>query len=140
MKAAVRNQGFELPTERILIPLSPCDLKKEGAGFDLPIALAVLAEKEDYPRSQSAKVMVMGEFELSGKLRPVKAIYPALVSAVEYGIKYAIVPKGVETAKPEGIHVEYVETLHDAYDALAKIDENEVYPIDDFTKEDSVNE
>lgn len=140
VRSAIINSGFEFPAERVLISLSPADLKKEGAGFDLAVALAVLSEKDDYPRSQYAKVMVMGELELSGNLRPVRAVYPALVAAVAAGIRYAIVPKGVETAKPEGIHVEYVETLHDAYDALAKIDENEVYPIDDFTKEDSVNE
>ena len=127
MKAAIRNNGFELPAGRILISLSPCDLKKEGAGFDLPIALAVLAEKEEYPRSQSAKVMVIGELELSGKLRPVKAIYPALVSAVEYGIKYAIVPKGSETAVPNGINVEYADDLREAYDALCRVDEDECY-------------
>lgn len=125
MISAIKNQGFEFPSERILISLSPCDLKKEGAGFDLPIALAVLAEKDDYPRSQDAKVMVMGELELSGKLRPVRAIYPALSTAVEMGIKYAIVPNGSETAVPNGINVEYVENLREAYDALVRFDEAE---------------
>ena len=43
MRAAIRNSGFDFPPERVLISLSPADLKKEGAGFDLPIALAVLA-------------------------------------------------------------------------------------------------
>lgn len=134
MISAIKNQGFEFPSERVLISLSPCDLKKEGAGFDLPLALAVLSEKDDYPRSQSAKVMVMGELELSGKLRPVKAIYPALVSAVEYGIKYAIVPKGSETAVPNGINVEYAEDLREAYDALCRFDEVECYG-NDFEEE-----
>ena len=125
MKAAIRNSGFEFPTERILISLSPADLKKEGAGFDLPLALAVLSAKDDYPRSQDASVMVMGELELSGKLRPVRAIYPALSSAVAMGIKYAIIPKGSESAIPKGIHVEYVKDLREAYDALVRIDEAE---------------
>lgn len=125
IKAAIRNSGFEFPSERVLISLSPCDLKKEGAGFDLPLALAVLSEKDDYPRSQDAKVMVMGELELSGKLLPVRAVYPALSSAVSAGIKYAIIPKGGETAIPKGIHVEYVENLREAYDALVRIDEAE---------------
>lgn len=130
VKAAIRNSGFELPSERVIMALSPADLKKEGTGFDLPMALSVLSVTDDYPCSQSARVLVMGELELSGKLRPVRAVYPALVAAVAAGIKYAIVPKGVETAKPEGIHVEYVETLRDAYDALTRIDENEVYEDD----------
>jgi len=139
MKAAIRNSGFELPAERILISLSPCDLKKEGAGFDLSIALAVLAEKEDYPRSQAAKVMVMGELELSGKLRPVKAVYPALVAAVESGIGYAIVPKGSETAVPNGINVEYAEDLREAYDALCRFDEDECYGNDSDEEEKEEN-
>lgn len=125
VKAAVRNQGFEFPNERVLISLSPADLKKEGAGFDLPIALSVLSAKDDYPRSQDAKVMVMGELELSGQLRPTRAVYPALSTASSAGIKYAIVPKGSETAVPSGIHVEYVENLREAYDALVRIDEAE---------------
>ncbi len=125
VRSAIINSGFEFPAERVLISLSPADLKKEGTGFDLPLALAVLSEKDDYPRSQDAKVMVMGELELNGKLRPVRAVYPALSSAVSVGIKYAIVPKGCETAIPKGIHVEYVEDLREAYDALVKIDEAE---------------
>ena len=125
VRSAIRNSGFEFPAERVLIALSPCDLKKEGAGFDLPIALAVLSEKDDYPRSQDAKVMVMGELELSGKLRPVRAIYPALSAAVSAGIKYAVIPKGSETAIPKGIHIECVENLREAYDTLVRIDEAE---------------
>ena len=125
VRPAIINSGFEFPEERVLISLSPADLKKEGAGFDLPLALAVLSEKDDYPRSQDAKVMVMGKLELSGKLRPVRAVYPALSSAVSAGIRYAIIPKGCETAIPKGIHVEYVEDLREAYDVLVKIDEAE---------------
>ena len=121
--SAIRNQGFEFPAERVLMSLSPADLRKEGAGFDLPLALAVLSEKDDYPRSQDAKVMVMGELELSGNLRPVRAIYPALSTAVSSGIKYAIIPKDCETTIPKGIHVTYVENLREAYDALVSFDE-----------------
>ena len=47
MQAAIRNAGFEYPPERVLISLSPADFKKEGAGFDLPVALAVLAAKAE---------------------------------------------------------------------------------------------
>ena len=136
--SAIRNQGFEFPSERVLISLSPADLRKEGAGFDLPLALAVLSEKDDYPRSQDAKVMVMGELELSGNLRPVRAIYPALSTAVSAGIKYAIIPKGSETAIPKGIHVTYVENLREAYDALRRFDEYDA--IGDGEFDESVTE
>ncbi len=137
-RAAITNSGFEFPVERVLISLSPADLKKEGAGFDLPIALSILSAKDDYPRSQSADVLVMGELELSGKLRSVRGVYPALVSAVARGIKYAILPEGVELAKPNGIHTIYVKDLREAYDALVRIDEYEAVgngEFDDKTEE-----
>lgn len=124
MKAAIRNSGFELPAERILISLSPCDLKKEGAGFDLPMALAVLRESEEMPRSQSAKVMVMGELELSGNIRPVKGVYAALTAARGNGIKYAIIPEQTE-AVPDGIIVNRAKNLREAFEALCNVDETE---------------
>ena len=85
MQAAIRNSDFEFPTERVLISLSPADLKKEGAGFDLPIALGVLLSNA--PKSVSEKfitdsVMVMGELELSGKIRGVKGVHAALSTAI----------------------------------------------------------
>lgn len=126
VRSAILNSRLEFPQERVLIALSPADLYKEGAGFDLPIALAILAQKDDYPRSQNANVMVMGELELSGNLRPVRAVYPALSSAVSAGIRYAIIPKGSETAIPKGIHVTYAKNLREAYDALVRIDEYDV--------------
>ena len=60
VQAAIRNSGLEYPSERVLISLSPADLKKEGAGFDLPIALGVLQ------KNFTESVLVMGELDLSG--------------------------------------------------------------------------
>jgi len=125
MKAAIKNSGFEFPSERVLISLCPADVRKEGASFDLSLALAVLAQKDDYPRSQDAKVLVIGELGLGGNVRPVRGIYAALSTALSSGIRYAIIPKGSETAIPEGIHVTYVEDLREAYDALVRFDEAE---------------
>lgn len=127
IKEAIANSGFEFPTERVLLSLSPADLKKDGAGFDLPMCLAVLSARSDYPRSQDANVLVMGEVELSGNLRPVRAVYSALCKAVEAGIRYAIVPEGCETATPKGITVSRAKTLYDAYYLLQAIDEDNVY-------------
>ena len=63
MRSAIRNSGFEFPLERVLISLSPADLKKEGAGFDLALALAVLDAQKGSLSEKS--VLVMGELELS---------------------------------------------------------------------------
>ena len=125
MRAAIRNSGFEFPSERVLMSLSPADLKKEGAGFDLPMALAVLCAKEDYPVEQKTDVLVMGELELSGNVRPVKGVYPALSTSVASGIQYAIVPKDCEVAVPQGMKVFYVETLEDAYRTIVSLDKGD---------------
>ena len=93
MQAAIRNSGLDFPIERVLISLSPADLKKEGAGFDLPIALGVLAANEankgngaDTGERDSAPVLIMGELELSGKIRAVRGVHAAAATAAAGGI------------------------------------------------------
>lgn len=131
MQAAIRNSGFEYPQERVLISLSPAGLKKEGAGFDLPIALGVLesvAHKQAVERAEKTpdeRVLVMGELELSGHVRPVKAIHSACTSAIEASIEYAIIPKGSDI--PTGIKYCEVETLEEAYRALVNIGSSEYF-------------
>lgn len=122
--SAIRNQGFEFPAERVLMSLSPADLRKEGTSFDLPMALAVLRESEEMPKSQDEKVLVMGELELSGNIRPVRGVYAALATARENGIKYAIIPEQTE-AVPDGIIVNRVKNLREAFEALCNVDEVE---------------
>lgn len=124
MQAAVRNSGFDFPPERILISLSPADLKKEGAGFDLPIALAVLRAKELHdgnvktPAGES--VLVMGELELSGKVRPVRGVHAAASTAAANGIMYCIVPSAnaEEARQVAGVKVFGADNLKDAFEAL----------------------
>lgn len=114
MRCAIKNQGFEFPSERVLIALSPADLKKEGAGFDLPLALSVLhaSDKEH----SSKEVLVMGELELSGTVRCVRGVHAAIASAIASGIKSCIVPKSnVPEASIPGMNVYGVETLTEAY-------------------------
>lgn len=121
MQAAIRNSGFEFPLDRVLISLSPADLKKEGAGFDLPIALAVLAAKKDAESlNENEDVLVLGELELSGKVRPVKGVFPAASTAASAGIFKCIVPNANadEAREIPGMKVFGAETLEDAFAAL----------------------
>lgn len=117
VQSAIRNSGLEYPSERVLIALSPADLKKEGAGFDLSIALGVLQKQftED--------VLVMGELELSGAIRPVRGVHAACSTALASGIMYAIVPTAnLSEALATGIKAIGCDTLCDAYklpDALS---------------------
>ncbi|MEL3906123.1 MAG: YifB family Mg chelatase-like AAA ATPase [Treponema sp.] len=119
MRAAIGNSNIPFPQERILINLSPADQKKEGSGFDLPIALAVLQAgcPLDTP------VMVIGELELSGKVRPVRGVLGAMISGAAAGITYFIVPKDneAEAGIQEGVTIFGVESLTEALACLRRI-------------------
>lgn len=127
MRSAIRNSGFEFPMERVLISLSPADLKKEGAGFDLALALAVLAAKsadsadEDTAAFDGEAVLVMGELELSGALRGVKGVHAAASTAAKAGILRCIVSaaNGAEAREVKGMKVFAAENLAEAYRALS---------------------
>lgn len=123
VQAAVRNSGFDFPSERVLISLSPADLKKEGAGFDLPIALSVLmanAESQGEQNFVNEAVLVMGELELSGKIRPVKGIHAAVSTAASCGIMRCIVPVQNEDEAREvnGVQVYGADSLENGFRAL----------------------
>ncbi|UTD12138.1 ATP-binding protein [Treponema denticola] len=141
MRAAIRNSGLEFPASRILINLSPADQKKEGSGFDLPIAIAVLTAKEAEKNSAEVKakaqtiipqdedrekesVMIMGELELSGRVRPVRGLIGAISAARSQGIKYFIVPKEneAEALIEDGINVFGVSDLIEALEFFYQIE------------------
>lgn len=130
MKAAIRNSGFEFPQERVLISLAPADLKKEGAGFDLALALSVLDENRREAKSDLAgefkfgndSVLVMGELELSGAIRPVKAVHAAASTASAAGISKCIVSSAnaAEAREVSGMKVFGASNLSEAYEALTR--------------------
>lgn len=128
MRSAIRNSGFEFPMERVLISLSPADLRKEGAGFDLALALAVLDAKKTLDARpevvvsgpDTGAVLVMGELELSGAIRPVRGVHAAAATAAASGITHCIVSaaNGDEAREVSGMHVFAADTLAAAFDAL----------------------
>lgn len=122
VRSAVINSGFEFPSERVLISLSPADLKKEGAGFDLPVALGILNAEEDSGFIEE-NVLVMGELELSGRVRAVKGIHAACSTAFASGIQYAVVPKEnfEEACSVHGLKIVGVESLEEAASALKDV-------------------
>jgi magnesium chelatase family protein len=89
--AAFRNSGYTFPPDRILINLAPAGVRKGGAYLDLPIALAVLAAAKLAPSAED--LIVMGELELSGALRPVCGALAATVAGLQAGVKGFILPK-----------------------------------------------
>lgn len=127
MRSAIRNSNYEFPMERVLISLSPADLKKEGAGFDLAVALSVLSAQEilkskncDEGRLIQENILVMGELELSGKLRPVRGVHAACSTALSAGIMYCVVPRenANEAREVTGMKVFAAENLEEAFEAI----------------------
>lgn len=120
MQVAIKNSGFDFPCDRVLISLSPADLKKEGAGFDLPIALGVLACSRADEIKNVEPLLVMGELELSGKIRNVRGVHAAVSTAFECGITKCIVPSGNadEAREVLGMKVFGADCLENAFLAL----------------------
>lgn len=121
VRSAVKNSGFDFPPERVLISLSPADLKKEGSGFNLSVALAVLQEDEKLRTGKDfsdGRVLVLGGLSPSGSVERVNGVFAALQQAKEKGIRCAVVPAGSGEKFPEGMEVREVSNLNEAWDAF----------------------
>jgi magnesium chelatase family protein len=97
VRASFRNSGYPFPQDRILINLAPAGVRKDGASLDLPIALSVMAAASLVPAlaagPDSEALLVMGELELSGKIRPVRGVLAAVAAGFKAGIRNFIVPE-----------------------------------------------
>lgn len=113
VKSAIKNSGFRFPSDRITVNLAPADIKKEGSGFDLPIAVGILAATEVVLRESLKSYFIQGELSLDGRIKPIRGALSIGVMAREKGIKKVIVPKenSQEAAVVEGIDVIPVESL-----------------------------
>jgi magnesium chelatase family protein len=116
VRAAIVNSGFLLPAGRLLVSLSPADVRKEGPAFDLPIALALLASDGQIPAKALSEHAMLGELALDGSLCGVTGALPMTIAAKRAGIARAIVPRANrhEAALVDGVGVFAVETLADA--------------------------
>jgi len=115
VSAAVKNSGFASPkqkNQKVIISLSPADLKKEGAFFDLPIALSYLLATGDARFAPEGKLFV-GELSLSGTLLPVRGVLPIVRGAAKAGFTEVYVPRAnaKEAALVEGITVYGIDDL-----------------------------
>ncbi len=93
IRAALKNEGFRMPGFRITINLSPADLKKEGAHYDLPIAIGILAASDQIHTKLLEEYMVMGELALDGSLNSIKGALPMALLAKKMGLRGIILPK-----------------------------------------------
>ncbi len=114
--AALRNTGLRLPPARITVNLAPADRRKEGSGYDLPLALALLAAAEALPMEALQGWYAVGELSLAGEVQPVPGVLPLALRARADGAKGVLVPheNAGEAAVVEGLAVHPVARLSDA--------------------------
>ncbi len=120
MMAAIKYSGYQFPHFRTIINLAPADVKKEGAAFDMPMAIGLLAAAESLKCDNLGDYMLTGELSLDGSVLPVKGVLPMAVKAREMGFKRLIVPKAnvTEAAVVNRIEVYGVERLIEAIEIL----------------------
>jgi len=136
VRAAFRNSGLAFPLDRILINLAPAGVKKEGTAFDLPIAVSVMSAAGLIPglTELQDQIMVLGELELGGKVRPVQAVLAAVAAGLAGGIRFFLVPKENENEASElingsnGIHCAAVTCLDEAAHALVLLTKEGYFP------------
>lgn len=118
--AALPNVGFKTPTANLTINLSPADLKKEGSGFDLPMAVGILGADGKIDCSRLQEYMLIGELGLDGKIKPVRAVLPIAIRARKEKFKGLIVPKDNirEAAVVNNLDVYGMENLADVISFL----------------------
>lgn len=91
--SALETNGFKFPKHRVVINMAPADIRKEGAAYDLPLAVGILAASEQMSADMLAEYVVMGELSLDGTVQPIKGVLPIAIQAREEGFKGFIVPK-----------------------------------------------
>ena len=111
--ASFSNLGYKFPKKRITINMSPADIRKEGAAYDLPLALGVMAVSDQVEASRLEQYVMMGELSLDGALNPIRGVLPMAIQAKKEGFKGIIIPKenAREAAVVEGLEVIGAENL-----------------------------
>jgi magnesium chelatase family protein len=120
VRAAIKNSGYLIPPTFITINLAPADLKKEGSGFDLPIAVGILGAYGALRSNDLSRFLLAGELGLDGGVRPIPGMLPIAILAREKGIPNLILPaaNAAEAAVVEGVNVYPVSSLLDVLDLL----------------------
>jgi len=121
VKSAIKNSGYEFPSRRITINLAPADVRKDGAAFDLPIAVGLLIAGGSFRPERPGKFVFMGELSLDGRIKGVKGVLPVAVAARSWGVDGLILPEenAPEGAIVAGIPVYGVRDLGEVVDFLA---------------------
>lgn len=120
VRSAMKRSGFEFPRTRVTINLAPADLRKGGSGYDLPLAVALLAQQDELEESSGGWPIMVGELALDGTLRPVRGVLSTAMFAARTGYHELIVPyeNAREATLVQGVRVYGARTLSQVIDHL----------------------
>lgn len=113
VQAAMKQSALDFPRRKVVVNMAPADVKKEGAAYDLPIAIGILAADEKLDSKNLDKFMIMGELSLDGSVLPIKGVLPMAIKARELGFKGMIVPQAnvTEAAVVNNLDVYGIDNL-----------------------------
>ncbi|EJF10302.1 YifB family Mg chelatase-like AAA ATPase [Pontibacter sp. BAB1700] len=129
IESALAQYGYKLKRQKTIINMAPADIRKEGAAYDLTIAMGMLAAGGQLAADKLSQYMIMGELSLDGSLRPIKGVLPIAIQARKEGFKGIILParNAREAAIVNNLDVIGVENIKEAIDFLN--DELDIQPV-----------
>ena len=132
IRSAIKNTGFRFPAKHIVINLAPASKRKEGSGYDLPMALSIICATEQIYASDLSKCTFFGELSLDGTVQPINGILPMVISAYKSGFTDMFVPteNADEAAVIEGVNIYPVSSLKALCDHFCDIQKINVHKID----------
>lgn len=132
IRSAIKNTGFRFPAKHIVINLAPASKRKEGSGYDLPMALSIICATEQIYAPDLSKCTFFGELSLDGTVQPINGILPMVISAYKSGFTDMFVPteNADEAAVIEGVNIYPVSSLKALCDHFFDIQKINVHKID----------
>ena len=132
IRSAIKNTGFRFPAKHIVINLAPASKRKEGSGYDLPMALSIICATEQIYAPDLSKCTFFGELSLDGTVQPINGILPMVISAYKSGFTDMFVPteNADEAAVIEGLNIYPVSSLKALCDHFCDIQKINVHKID----------
>ena len=132
IRSAIKNTGFRFPAKHIVINLAPASKRREGSGYDLPIALSIICATEQIYAPDLSKCAFFGELSLDGTVQPINGILPMVISAYKSGFTDMFVPteNADEAAVIEGVNIYPVSSLKALCDHFCDIQKINVHKID----------
>jgi magnesium chelatase family protein len=120
VKAAIKNSGYQFPGTRVTINLAPADVRKDGTGFDLPIAVGLLAAQGLVPQEKLDRYLLYGEVSLDGRLKATRGVLPVALACRQAGLDGLIIPQenAREAAVVQDLAVYGVKSLAEVVDFL----------------------